>query len=327
MEIVKPIEQIFESFLEDNHKPGDLSMPLVSPRSIKRLADILNVNLIKEGYQVPNLKSFLKTFSLQYRMDKKITAEEITTCLELVQEEREKHLGNPESFPQKDLDAIFKLEGDQLYCIECGLCATKYCTNCEDCLCEQCATILHAKGKRHSHFINSIIPCNMCSMRPSRLQCTYDFKSYCMDCYTRKHAGTLPTGFDFKPLRIDYSLIPSESLSTEPLTIRRSLALTLLNEPILNVDQSRGDDEARHPLGDAWHPFTDASGLVYYYNFDSQESMRRPYCVQALGFAGSADPMQREAAIKRIIFQRGPKVLDDTLTKAQLGILSNALGP
>jgi hypothetical protein len=73
-----------------------------------------------------------------------------------------------------------------------------------------------------------------------------------------------------------------------------------------------------------WHPFLDSSGLVYYYNFQTQESMRRPNSL--LNQKETKDGSQQtDAAVKRIMFESGPKILDDCLSKAQAEALASNL--
>merc|ERR1711933_510590 len=108
---------------------------------------------------------------------------------------------------------------------------------------------------------------------PAKLQCTYTRGKYCVDCYTKKHAKTLPKFLDLKPLKIDY---------------RRSAKLDgIANGSIVeDVCVSMEDQEAKEgfskpapletTLGEKWHAFYDLRGVKYYYNFETQESMRRP---------------------------------------------------
>jgi hypothetical protein len=327
MDNVKSIEDLFESFVKDSHKPGELTMPLISPWSVKRLADILHVDIIKEPYQVPNIKGFLRTFSLQYRMDTKIAAEEVKACLEVLADERQKSQVDPDMFPQRDLDAIFKLDGDQIYCTECGLVATRYCTSCQDCLCKPCCERLHLRGKRASHVINKILPCFLCATKPSRLQCTFDFNTYCTDCYSRKHAKTLPANLDLRPLRIDYSINNNScNITSGPCSLKHSLASKIsggrfLGDPVSNEQRTLMNTNT---VSRGWHPFLDSSGLVYFYNFQTQESMRRPNSLLQ-DTEAAAGSNQVEVSVKRIVFTTGPKLIAEYLTKAQTEALANIL--
>ena len=85
------------------------------------------------------------------------------------------------------------------------------------------------------------------------------------------------------------------------------------------------DDSPSETFSRFWHPFLDSSGLVYFYNFQTQESMRRP---DSLLNHKEITVVSKETdeAIKRIMFETGPKVLDDTLSKAQIEALASNLG-
>jgi hypothetical protein len=94
-----------------------------------------------------------------------------------------------------------------------------------------------------------------------------------VDCFRKKHVKTLPKFLDLKPLKIDYKR------SANPLNANAES-----NDIVFQVmDQ---DPEAKNAfskpcplettLGEQWHAFYDLRGVKYFYNFETQESMRRP---------------------------------------------------
>jgi len=127
---------------------------------------------------------------------------------------------------------------------------------------------------------NHLIPCCLCRVMPAKLQCTYTFGQYCHECYARKHVKTLPKFLDLKPIRIDYT---KPEKKTEPaadaLAKKRVCAIGEV-DPSLEL---REGFSKRAPiqttLGEKWHAFYDLRGIKYYYNFETQESMRRPHPV------------------------------------------------
>lgn len=178
-------------------------MPLVSPKMVKTLGEILGCDLVEEPFMVRTIKTFLKAFSQMYH-EGELDTQEVKWCLEIVENERAKHAVAKqiphEADPTEQLDS----GGGQVYCIECGAVATCYCPECGDCFCDDDFKRLHARGSRAQHEPNTFIPCFICKVNPAKLQCTYTRGKYCSDCYTRKHAKTLPKFLDLKPLRIDY---------------------------------------------------------------------------------------------------------------------------
>merc|ERR1712100_472030 len=177
-----------------------------------------------------------------------------------------------------------------LYCVECELVASCYCPECEDSLCEGCFDKLHSKGNRSRHIPNHIIPCVICKVMPAKLQCTYTRGNYCMDCYTKKHAKTLPKFLDLKPLKIDYRK-PKKKRADD----------TSMSSPLIPEDQDSFSKSAplETTLGEKWHAFYDLRGVKYYYNFETQESMRRPQ--NELICEGNKEDAEVEAAKAEII--------------------------
>ncbi|CAL1152168.1 unnamed protein product [Cladocopium goreaui] len=166
------------------------------------------------------------------------------------------------------------------YCVEClhteANVAHLYCPECGDSLCLNCFEKLHAKGHRATHEPNHFILCVMCKVMPAKLQCTYTRGKYCSDCYHRKHAKTLPKFLDLKPLKIDYKR--SAKLEREEKARKEGKQL---ESPLTIIDPEAKETFSKPAplettLGEKWHAFYDLRGVKYYYNFETQESMRRP---------------------------------------------------
>merc|ERR1712054_437841 len=124
------------------------------------MADMLKIDLIKEPFMVRTLKTFLKAFSQQYRLEEEIDAQEVKWCLEIVENERTKSaIARSMEGEDNPSDLVNPAAHAQLYCIECQIIATCYCPDCEDCFCESCFERLHTKGNRSKHEPNHLIPC------------------------------------------------------------------------------------------------------------------------------------------------------------------------
>jgi hypothetical protein len=236
--------------------------PLISPRGVQQIADILDVDLATEPFLVNVLKTFLKAFSQQYRLEEDLDLQEIAWCVEIVENERTKatigkDIAN-DIQKEKDDDVIQPTVHAQIYCIESGKLATIYAPDCGDCFCDEEYTRLYAKGNRKRMDPVNILPCSLCQVYPAKLQCTYTFGNFCHECYARKHVKTLPRFLDLKPVKIDYRAQNPISTSKEPI-------------PPPKVDKSNESD-----LGAHWHAFYDMRGCKYFYNFATRESMRRP---------------------------------------------------
>lgn len=256
-------------------------MPLVSPKYVKILGEILDCELVSEPFMVRTLKTFLKAFSQMYH-DGELDSQEVMYCLDIVKNERAKaavakQLGVD---PATDLDAGDIVGQGQMYCVEClhteANVAHLYCPECGDSLCLSCFEKLHAKGHRATHEPNHFILCVMCKTMPAKLQCTYTRGKYCSDCYNRKHAKTLPKFLDLKPLKIDYKR--SAKLEREEKARKEGKQS---ESPLTVVDPEAKETFSKPAplettLGEKWHAFYDLRGVKYYYNFETQESMRRP---------------------------------------------------
>lgn len=246
-------------------------MPLVSPKYVKSLGDMLSVDLLETPFMVRTLKTFLRAFSQMYH-EGELDTREVGWCLEIVSNERKKHEEAMNMDKEDDpADALDDPSPGQFTCIECGLNATCYCPDCGDCLCESCFESLHKKGNRTLHEPNHFILCAMCKVMPAKLQCTYTRGKYCVECYQTKHAKTLPKFLDLKPLKIDYKQSQQEAGA-------KALAAQASEAALLPEDQETFSKSAplETRLGEKWHAFYDLRGVKYYYNFETQESMRRP---------------------------------------------------
>ncbi|CAJ1372320.1 unnamed protein product [Effrenium voratum] len=200
------INRVLWSYEAESQTDVQSQMPLVSPKYVKVLAEILDCELVTEPFMVRTLKTFLKAFSQMYH-DGELDTQEVIYCLDIVKNERAKaSVAKQLGIDPADLDEVGG-QG-QMYCVEClhteANVAHLYCPECGDSLCLNCFEKLHAKGHRATHEPNHFILCVMCKVMPAKLQCTYTRGKYCSDCYHRKHAKTLPKFLDLKPLKIDY---------------------------------------------------------------------------------------------------------------------------
>ncbi len=258
-----------------------VQQPLISPLFVQQMAEMLDIDLPKEPFMVRTLKTFLKAFSQQYRLEEEIDAQEVKWCLEIVDNERTKNSITKNMDQEDDPgELVTPAAHAQLYCIECQVIATCYCPDCEDCFCENCFERLHTKGNRSKHDPNHLIPCCLCRAFPAKLQCTYTFGNYCHDCYARKHVKTLPKFLDLKPLRIDYTQRRKPDPNEKKETNADSDRVWALGEVNPKYEAQEGFSKLapiQTTLGEHWHAFYDLRGVKYYYNFASGESMRRPH--------------------------------------------------
>jgi len=272
------INRVLWSYEAESQTDVQSQMPLVSPKYVKTLGEILGCDLHDEPFMVRTLKTFLKAFSQMYH-EGELDTQEVKWCLEIVENERAKSsVAKQLSLEMDPNQGAVDLNGQgQMYCIECGTVASCYCPECGDCLCEPCFERLHAKGNRSAHEPNHFILCVMCKVMPAKLQCTYTRGKYCTDCYHRKHAKTLPKFLDLKPLKIDYK----RSAKLDRLKKAKERGEFVPDSGMTIVDPEAKDSFSKPAplettLGEKWHAFYDLRGVKYYYNFETQESMRRP---------------------------------------------------
>jgi hypothetical protein len=282
------INRILWQYEAESQTDVQHQMPLVSPKYIRVLSEILECDIKTEAYMVRTLKTFLKAFSQMYH-EGELDTQEVKWCLEICDNERAKDAQVKD--PQEDESAAIDAPmGGQLYCVECDMVARCYCPECEDCFCEMCFDRLHSKGNRSRHIPNHIIPCVICKNDPSRempakLQCTYTRGNYCVDCYTKQHAKTLPHFLDLKPLKIDYR--------TNALRVAQGKSGLGKEEHVDDGPPPGMEIEVQDcfskpapletRLGEKWHAFYDLRGVKYYYNFETEESMRRPEDAKLVG--------------------------------------------
>ena len=340
--IKNQIEKLFEEFLPAGHRPGDINTPLISPGIVKRLAEILNIDVVNEYYQVTNIKTFLKTFMLQCKLEGGVSPDEIQSCLDMINQERKRYKDCTPADPTlASLPDISRVSSSPIYCVECGLVGNRFCVACEDVLCKECSGRIHAKGNRSQHIVNKILPCTMCDTAPSRLQCTYTFKFFCVDCYSKRHVKTIPTAMlDLKPLRIDYTFQrPTGSDIQNKAKLEHELSDSLRENgnacsrarilAIGEIDPAKELESSASftvplpaHLSHDWHPFIDSSGVRYFFNFRTEESMRRASPGKMKNAHEEEQKQSKmDKATRKIIFERGPAVLADKLTKEQQAVL------
>eukprot|EP00439_Symbiodinium_sp_Y106_P046634 s350_g5.t4 len=100
------INRVLWSYEAESQTDVQAQMPLVSPKYVKILGEILDCELVSEPFMVRTLKTFLKAFSQMYH-DGELDTQEVMYCLDIVKNERAKaavakQLGVD---PATDLDA------------------------------------------------------------------------------------------------------------------------------------------------------------------------------------------------------------------------------
>lgn len=299
------INRLLWTYEAESQQDVQNQMPLVSPKYVKTLGDMLSVDLIAEEYMVRTLKTFLRAFSQMYH-EGELDTKEVGWCLEIVANERKKYQEvmdmEFEDDPAAELDSSHPT---QFKCIECKLTATCYCPECGDCMCESCFEGLHKKGNRVLHEPNHFILCAMCKVMPAKLQCTYTRGKYCIDCYQNKHARTLPKFLDLKPLKIDYK----QNLR-DPSSLHEQENVTAITPEDKETFSKSAPLETKLP--GKWHAFYDLRGVKYYYNFDTQESLRRPQLelIKAPDEEDIAEKEERKEVLTVLGKSREPRLLE-----------------
>jgi len=271
------INRMLWSYEADCAQDIATQQPLISPKYCVQIADVLDVDLTVEPFMVGTLKTFLKAFSQQYRLEEDLDLQEIKWCREIVENERTKARiaadlpkdAVADAAQEEADDAIKPTVHAQLYCVESGKLATLYAPDCGDCFCEEEYDRIYAKGKRRVNKPVHIIPCSLCQVYPAKLQCTYTFGNFCHECYARKHVKTLPKFLDLKPVKIDYRAANPTGAGYSTKTDK--------NKPNEKPKREPGEIEPEpNHLGGKWHAFYDLRGCKYFYNFETEESLRRP---------------------------------------------------
>mmetsp|Transcript_101450 Transcript_101450/g.293459 ORF Transcript_101450/g.293459 Transcript_101450/m.293459 type:complete len:603 (-) Transcript_101450:181-1989(-) len=313
------INRVLWSYEAESQTDLQSQMPLVSPKYVKILGDILGCELVEEPFMVRTLKTFLKAFSQMYH-EGELDTQEVKWCLEIVENERAKQAVARqlpfESDPAEQLDT----GAGQVYCIECGTVATCYCPECGDCMCENCFERLHLKGNRAGHEPNFFIPCAICKVNPAKLQCTYTRGKYCADCYQRKHAKTLPKFLELKPLKIDYKRSAKQDRG-EPFVDPKNIGKpgqVLVVTPSEEMDPEIKETFSKPAplettLGEKWHAFYDLRGVKYYYNFETQESMRRPQdeLIKPIAQVDAAAKAKRREVVGQMAMSKSPRLMPE----------------
>merc|ERR1719401_3244411 len=83
------INRVLWSYEAESQTDLSSQMPLVSPKFVKTLADILGCDLVEEPCMVRTLKTFLKAFSQMYH-EGELDTQEVKWCLEICDNERNK---------------------------------------------------------------------------------------------------------------------------------------------------------------------------------------------------------------------------------------------
>lgn len=304
------INRVLWSYEAESQTDVANQMPLVSPKYVKVLGDILAIDLLIEPFMVRCLKRFLLAFSQMYH-EGDLDTEEVKCCLEIVDHERRKFdtakkikKMKPEDHPDAALDHA---QPGAMVCVQCSENASCYCPECGDCLCQECFDELHRKGNRAFHKPNHFIICNLCQIMPAMLACTYHVgKKFCVDCYTRKHAKTLPKYLDLKPLKIDYKRSVKEDEFGNMPEVKEALLIPEDKESF-----SKGAP-LETTLGEKWHAFYDLRGVKYYYNFESQEPLRRPQdnLIAPLDEVDEETVAKRKEIVGQMAMSRAPRLME-----------------
>lgn len=246
--------------------------PIVSPEYIAKLCDIFGYDVKIHGYLIRNLKAQLKVFATSYRAKQDVDLEDVTHCAKLLQRDLEKFFEMKEHWQAKATETmqfeLTRLANGELECVNCGNVALSFCLECKDYLCLNCYEQLHSKGARIQHSPFRLVPCTLCSNLPAKLHCTFTDKSLCHKCYAMRHIKMLPPdGKENQPRRIDYAqqyAIYSRKAQERAEAKMPSLAIVPVEE-----------DSYESVLSTDWHPFYDARGVKYYFNFTTSERMRQ----------------------------------------------------
>jgi len=313
------INRVLWSYEAESQTDLQSQMPLVSPKYVKILADILGPDLIEEPYMVRTLKTFLKAFSQMYH-EGELDTQEVKWCLEIVENERAKQAVARQMPYETDPTEQLDTGAGQVYCIECGTVADCYCPECGDCLCQGCFERLHVRGNRAEHEPNYFVPCAICKVNPAKLQCTYTRGKYCTDCYTKKHAKTLPKFLELRPLRIDYKRSAKKDreelaqFNGQQAVVEAVGGVTLPEEtdPELK-DAFSKPAPLETTLCEKWQAFYDLRGVKYYYNFETQESMRRPQdeLLCPILPVDAAAKAQRKEVVGQMAMSKSPRLMPE----------------
>jgi len=134
-------------------------------------------------------------------------------------------------------------------CVECeAVMAIVMCRSCGDAFCELCFQKVHSRGNRSAHEGIRLRICDYCNDQSARVECQWTNKNCCYECYSMEHVRTLPqNNQNQKPRRINYSSMGLDGLDQQKSCIPN----------------------------EEWIPFFDRHGVIFYYNFQTMESLRR----------------------------------------------------
>lgn len=250
--------------------------PLVSPPHVARLCDVFGYEVKACGCLVRNLKAQLKVFATAYRTKQDVELEDVVRCKELLARDMDKWREMKEQWRLKAGEVqnfeLSKLANGEVTCINCNAVALAFCLECKDYLCLTCYDSLHSKGARLQHSPFKLVPCVLCSKLPAKLHCTFTDKSLCHRCYAMKHIKLLPPdGRENQPRKIDYAKQYGAYAEQAKQRAKEKAGTTALTALAL----TDADDGFESVLSTDWHPFYDARGVKYYYNFTTTERMRQ----------------------------------------------------
>lgn len=233
--------------------------PFVCPGNIQNLAMILRIDLSQKCS--PRVIRILKDALRKLALERNMAEETMKLAIEYVNSDRsfvgEESLSSP-SFQGSDRMDIKIFSKGGFSCVECEkVCAIHYCLVCFDFLCDSCSLRIHRKGQRRLHKLFSLSRCenvDNCT-RPASVECPITRKRFCASCYTEIYLPTVPLH-------------------------QRSGAPALINYASewnsLHVDEGIGIDSLKNcDVQNDWYPFNDRYGVIFYYNFKTEESQRR----------------------------------------------------
>jgi len=232
--------------------------PLVSPSIVLAFARIFDIDLSFDSSLLRQLKQYLLRFSIQYHEAGGILVEDVGAFVKEIEEGRTTVARYSDEHP-----SILDNSGE-IYCVDCPQISSVFCVECRDSFCLPCCHRMHSKGNRAHHKLKQYILCSLCNVRQSMYQCSYFFTFFCGYCYTTEHSKILPKFLELAPIIVDYSRLDN---SVENNTHSRIF-------PLVERQVSARQNRQLH-LGLRWHSFRDAKGILFFYNYATQESMRR----------------------------------------------------
>jgi len=291
--------------------------PLISPEYVSRMADIFGYDIKTEGYLVRNLKAQLKVFARCYREKQDIDISSVEACAELLAQDVEKLFEMRDHWENRareevQFDLNLLANGD-IQCVNCQTVALSFCLECKDYLCLGCYDALHQKGQRLHHAPFRLVPCSLCVTMPAKLQCTFTDRALCHECYALRHIKMLPPdGKENQPRRINYT-----EQYARYARFARERAAALPAPPPAAED----GDSYESVLSADWHPFYDARGVKYFYNFSTGERMRQtPQAVPS-----SDDPgVEGLPGVPDVTMHAGPHEPALSATRSVLGSTAGA---